>query len=139
MDDVLNKIESKTAFDDYSYAISFDDGFYNNYSIAVPVLKKLNLSAIFYITTDFIDKNLTSWIDQIEYISEKFIIFDDINYIKDWINENVILLDLGINSLNGKLVGDIDIESVKDIAQSITPVPGGIGPITTALLLKNCC
>ena len=58
---------------------------------------------------------------------------------KDWINENVILLDLGINSLNGKLVGDIDIESVKDIAQSITPVPGGIGPITTALLLKNCC
>jgi methylenetetrahydrofolate dehydrogenase (NADP+)/methenyltetrahydrofolate cyclohydrolase len=57
---------------------------------------------------------------------------------KDWISENTILLDLGINSLDGKLVGDIDIESVKDIVQSITPVPGGIGPITTALLLKNC-
>jgi len=71
MDEVLNKIKSKTVFDDYSFAISFDDGFYNNYKVAIPMLKKLNLSAIFYITTDFVDKNLSSWIDQIEYMVER--------------------------------------------------------------------
>ena len=58
---------------------------------------------------------------------------------KEWIKKDTILLDLGINTMNGKLVGDIDMESVKDIASAITPVPGGIGPITTALLLKKCC
>ena len=58
---------------------------------------------------------------------------------KEWIKKDTILLDLGINTMNGKLVGDINMGSVKDIASAITPVPGGIGPITTALLLKKCC
>ena len=50
--------------------ISFDDGFYNNYKIAFPILKNLKIPAVFYITYNFINNNLSSWIDQIEYIIE---------------------------------------------------------------------
>jgi len=53
------------------------------------------------------------------------------------LKEGVIVIDVGINFVNGKLVGDVDFDSVKDIAKAITPVPGGVGPVTTALLMKH--
>lgn len=55
----------------------------------------------------------------------------------DWIKENAILIDVGINRKNGKLCGDIDFEDVKEKALAITPVPGGVGPMTIAMLLSN--
>lgn len=60
------------------------------------------------------------------------------NCIKgDMIKEGVILIDGGISKQNGKVVGDIDQESVKDKAKWLSPVPGGLGPITVVFLLKN--
>lgn len=56
---------------------------------------------------------------------------------KEMIKENAILIDVGINFENGKIVGDIDFEDVKEKAFAITPVPGGIGVITNALLIDN--
>jgi methylenetetrahydrofolate dehydrogenase (NADP+)/methenyltetrahydrofolate cyclohydrolase len=56
----------------------------------------------------------------------------------DMVKEGVIVVDIGINKLpNGKLVGDVDFENVSKKASYITPVPGGVGPMTIAMLLKN--
>ena len=53
-----------------SFAITFDDGFQNNYNVALPILEKYNVPATIYITTDFVDRNLMSWIDRIEWAFE---------------------------------------------------------------------
>ncbi len=56
----------------------------------------------------------------------------------DWIKDGAIVIDVGINRLeNGKLAGDVDFEAAQGIAGHITPVPGGVGPMTIACLLKN--
>lgn len=57
---------------------------------------------------------------------------------KDWIKENVIIIDIGINrDENNKLCGDVDYNDVIDKVKYITPVPGGVGPITVCMLLNN--
>tara|TARA_E500000331_G_C17248865_1_gene710233 strand:+ start:908 stop:1819 length:912 start_codon:yes stop_codon:yes gene_type:complete len=71
LDEAYSTIKQKKNFKDYSYAITFDDGFYNNYKIAAPILKKKKIHATFYITTSFIDKNEMSWADKIEHMIEK--------------------------------------------------------------------
>jgi len=71
LDQVFDTIKNKRNFKDYSYSITFDDGFYNNFKIAAPILKKRKLYATFYLTTSFIEKNETSWIDKIEHMIEK--------------------------------------------------------------------
>lgn len=56
----------------------------------------------------------------------------------DMIKAGVVVIDVGINRLeNGKLVGDVDFESVSSKASYITPVPGGVGPMTITMLLRN--
>jgi methylenetetrahydrofolate dehydrogenase (NADP+)/methenyltetrahydrofolate cyclohydrolase len=56
----------------------------------------------------------------------------------DWIKEGAIVIDVGINRLeNGSLSGDVDFDSVQEKAAWITPVPGGVGPMTIATLLEN--
>lgn len=56
----------------------------------------------------------------------------------DMVNDGAIIIDVGINRLDtGKLVGDVDFEGCKDKSSFITPVPGGVGPMTIAMLLKN--
>lgn len=55
----------------------------------------------------------------------------------EWIREGAIVIDVGINRVEGKILGDVEFESAKDRASWITPVPGGVGPVTTAMLLKN--
>lgn len=56
----------------------------------------------------------------------------------DWIKEGAIVIDVGINRMeNGKLCGDVDYDAVKLKASAITPVPGGVGPMTIATLLEN--
>jgi methylenetetrahydrofolate dehydrogenase (NADP+)/methenyltetrahydrofolate cyclohydrolase len=61
------------------------------------------------------------------------------DFIKDnWVKKGVIVIDGGINRLeNGSITGDVDFESVKHVAAAITPVPGGVGPMTVASLLEN--
>ncbi len=55
---------------------------------------------------------------------------------KDMVKEDSIVIDIGINREDNKLYGDCDFENIKEIA-SITPVPGGVGPMTVAMLLEN--
>ncbi len=56
----------------------------------------------------------------------------------DWIKEGAIVFDIGINrDESGKLTGDVDFESAKEKASWISPVPGGVGPMTVAMLIKN--
>ncbi len=56
---------------------------------------------------------------------------------KDWVKNGSIIIDVGINQEGDKIVGDVSFEEVKDKAKAITPVPGGVGPMTIACLLKN--
>lgn len=55
----------------------------------------------------------------------------------DWIKTGAIVIDVGINRVDGKLCGDVDFEAVKEKAAYLTPVPGGVGPMTVAMLLEN--
>ena len=60
------------------------------------------------------------------------------NFIKkDWVKEGSIVIDVGINKLENQIVGDVKFEDVKEKVKAITPVPGGVGPMTIACLLKN--
>ncbi|HJP19901.1 MAG TPA: bifunctional methylenetetrahydrofolate dehydrogenase/methenyltetrahydrofolate cyclohydrolase FolD [Nitrospinota bacterium] len=56
---------------------------------------------------------------------------------EDMVKEGAVVIDVGINRVEKKLVGDVDFEKVSQKASQITPVPGGIGPMTIALLMKN--
>ena len=63
---------------------------------------------------------------------------------KDWIKEGAVVIDVGINRVDHpdkpgktKLVGDVDYDDVCSLVSAITPVPGGVGPMTIACLLKN--
>ncbi len=55
----------------------------------------------------------------------------------DMLKPGVVVIDVGINRVNDRLVGDVQFEGVREIASAITPVPGGVGPMTIAMLLKN--
>jgi methylenetetrahydrofolate dehydrogenase (NADP+)/methenyltetrahydrofolate cyclohydrolase len=56
---------------------------------------------------------------------------------KEMVKPGAVVIDVGINRANGKIVGDVDFESVKEVAGFITPVPGGVGPMTIAMLMEN--
>ena len=55
----------------------------------------------------------------------------------DWVKEGTIVIDVGINKTEKGIVGDVDFEQVSKVAKALTPVPGGVGPMTIACLLKN--
>ena len=58
---------------------------------------------------------------------------------KEYIKDNAVVIDVGIHRMdNGKLCGDVDFDDVKDIVSYITPVPGGVGAMTVAMLMHNC-
>ena len=60
------------------------------------------------------------------------------NLIKgEWVKEGAIVIDVGINRVGGKIVGDVEFDVARERASYITPVPGGVGPVTTAMLLRN--
>ncbi|HCW52951.1 MAG TPA: bifunctional methylenetetrahydrofolate dehydrogenase/methenyltetrahydrofolate cyclohydrolase [Clostridium sp.] len=56
-----------------------------------------------------------------------------------YVNENTIVIDVGTSRFNGKITGDVDFDKVIDKCKAITPVPGGVGALTTTLLIKNAC
>jgi methylenetetrahydrofolate dehydrogenase (NADP+)/methenyltetrahydrofolate cyclohydrolase len=53
------------------------------------------------------------------------------------VRRGVVVVDVGINVVDGAIVGDVEFESVRRVASAITPVPGGVGPLTNALLLAH--
>ena len=53
------------------------------------------------------------------------------------VKPGVVVIDVGVNRVGDKLVGDVDFDSVRELASAITPVPGGVGPMTIAMLLQN--
>ncbi|MDO8872160.1 MAG: bifunctional methylenetetrahydrofolate dehydrogenase/methenyltetrahydrofolate cyclohydrolase FolD [Methanoregula sp.] len=57
----------------------------------------------------------------------------------EMVKPGAVVIDVGINQLDGKLVGDVDFAKVAGIASAITPVPGGVGPMTIATLMENTC
>ena len=56
---------------------------------------------------------------------------------KEMVKEGAIVIDIGINRVGNKLVGDVDFDEVSKLCSYITPVPGGVGPMTIAMLLSN--
>ena len=60
------------------------------------------------------------------------------NLIKgDWIRDKAVVIDVGINRIDGKIVGDVEFEGAFERAAWITPVPGGVGPLTVTMLMRN--
>ena len=56
-----------------------------------------------------------------------------------YVNENAVVIDVGTSRFEGKITGDVDFDKVIDKCKAITPVPGGVGALTTTLLIKNAC
>lgn len=56
---------------------------------------------------------------------------------RDMVKKNSVVIDVGVSRCDGKIVGDVDFENVKDIAAFITPNPGGVGPMTVAMIIDN--
>ena len=55
----------------------------------------------------------------------------------DFVRPGAAVIDVGINRVDGKLVGDVHFDGVAEVAGAITPVPGGVGPMTVAMLMRN--
>ena len=55
----------------------------------------------------------------------------------EWIKKDSIVIDVGINKSGSKIIGDVEFESAKNKVSYITPVPGGVGPVTVVMLMKN--
>ena len=55
----------------------------------------------------------------------------------DWIKLGAVVIDVGINHVGGKIVGDVEFDQAKEKASFVTPVPGGVGPVTVVMLMKN--
>ncbi|MFN3653544.1 MAG: bifunctional methylenetetrahydrofolate dehydrogenase/methenyltetrahydrofolate cyclohydrolase FolD [Armatimonadota bacterium] len=55
----------------------------------------------------------------------------------EYVKPGAVVIDVGINRVDGKVVGDVDFDSVEPVAAAITPVPGGVGPMTVTMLMKN--
>ena len=71
IDEIIYSKKNNIKIPKNSFAISFDDGFENNFSVAAPILDDLNIPSTFYFSTDFVNNNSMSWIDKVEYCFEK--------------------------------------------------------------------
>jgi len=91
MDELLNYHIEKKKLPPKSFAITFDDGFENNFSVAAPILYDFKIPATIYITTEFIEKNKMSWIDRIEYAVENV---HSKNLYMDWLKKDIALKDV---------------------------------------------
>lgn len=114
MEDIIRHHDNGTELPKYSYAINFDDGFENNYSVAAPILEKYLTPAAFYISTNLVDKNLMTWIDQIEYC------FESMSY-------STVKLPWSAKDfqLNSK---ELKIDCLKDIRNQVKKDPSNFDP-----------
>jgi len=99
MNDLLDPDFNKKNLPPKSFAITFDDGFENNLSIAAPILYDFNIPATIYITTEFIEKNAMSWIDRIEFVLENT---SSKTIYAHWLNKKIDIINnqTKINFLN---------------------------------------
>ncbi len=101
-----------------------------------PMTLEFLLAGCTTITTHRFTKNLRSFVEQADIL---VVAVGKPNFIPgDWIKEGAIVIDVGINRLdNGKLCGDVEFATASERASYITPVPGGVGPMTVASLIEN--
>jgi methylenetetrahydrofolate dehydrogenase (NADP+)/methenyltetrahydrofolate cyclohydrolase len=101
-----------------------------------PMTLELLLAGCTTTTCHRFTKDLESFVRQADVV---VVAVGKPNFIPgNWIKEGAIVVDVGINRLeNGKLVGDVEYDSAKQQASFITPVPGGVGPMTVASLIEN--
>ena len=88
MDQVLHHLENQIPFPKNAFALTFDDGFENNVSVAAPILTDYKVPATIYVTSNFIEKNYMSWIDRIESAVQNINVFKHKFY---WMEEVVTL------------------------------------------------
>lgn len=102
--------------------------------IALMLLDKLATVSVCHIGTSQANR-LKQHVEQAEIL---IVAVGKPNLIKgDWIKQGAVVIDVGINRVGDKIVGDVEFEKAKERASFITPVPGGVGPLTVAMLLKN--
>ena len=118
MDEVVYSINNNKFLPRNSFAITFDDGFENNYDIAAPILDYYNCPATFYVATSFIENNYMSWIDQIELIIEKTINKDlnlpwgNYHITNDYKSKVKLLEDIRFNVKNFNKILPIEIVQI---------------------------
>jgi methylenetetrahydrofolate dehydrogenase (NADP+)/methenyltetrahydrofolate cyclohydrolase len=105
-------------------------------TVGRPMSLELLLAGCTVTTTHSATRDLPSFVGQAEVL---VVAIGKPNFIKgEWIREGAIVIDVGINRLpDGKICGDVEFESARQKAAWITPVPGGVGPMTVATLLEN--
>jgi methylenetetrahydrofolate dehydrogenase (NADP+)/methenyltetrahydrofolate cyclohydrolase len=102
--------------------------------VALLLLNKFVTTSVCHIATGE-RGNLAEYVRKAELL---IVAVGKANLVKgEWIREGAIVIDVGINRVEGKILGDVEFEGAKERAGWITPVPGGVGPVTTAMLLKN--
>ena len=87
INDLKDYKDKKKKLPKKSFIISFDDGFENNFSCAIPILKRLKIPTVFYLSTNFIENNDMSWIDKVEYCFEKY----NHNLLLPWRKKDIFL------------------------------------------------
>ncbi|OGI66090.1 hypothetical protein A2647_01945 [Candidatus Nomurabacteria bacterium RIFCSPHIGHO2_01_FULL_40_24b] len=103
--------------------------------VGKPTMAFLRLRGLFPIAVDRSTENKET------IIKEADVIISGIGKGKhitgDMIKKGVVLIDAGTSESSNSLVGDVDLESVKNVASAVSPVPGGVGPVTVAMLFRN--
>lgn len=103
--------------------------------IAMALLDRLATVTVCHIATAM-SGNLKSHINRAQIL---VVAVGKPNIIKgDWIKRGATVIDVGINRVGKRIVGDVEFESAKKRASFITPVPGGVGPLTVVMLMRNC-
>ncbi len=103
--------------------------------VGQPVSALLRYRGLFPITVDINTLHKEKLINQADVIISG--IGKGKHITGDMIKQGVVLIDAGTSESNNAIVGDVDLESVKDVASYVSPVPGGVGPVTVAMLLNN--
>jgi len=102
--------------------------------LALLLLEKLATVTVCHIATSKVGK-LAEHVRQAEVL---IVAVGQAGLIKgDWIKEGAIVIDVGINRVGDQIVGDVEFEAAKKHASYITPVPGGVGPLTVTILMRN--
>lgn len=119
MDEIISNYEKNTDPPPFSYAITFDDGFENNFSVAAPILEKADTPAIFYVSTDIIENKTITWTDQIEYCLE---VVDSGKIKLPWEENELSFFDTKskialMENLRGYLKKNLDVDP-KNIVES---------------------
>jgi methylenetetrahydrofolate dehydrogenase (NADP+)/methenyltetrahydrofolate cyclohydrolase len=103
--------------------------------LAILLLNEFATVSVCHIAT-YETKNLKAHVNKAEIL---VVAVGKPNLIKgEWIRKGAIVIDIGINKLGDKIVGDVEFTKASEKASYISPVPGGVGPVTTAMLMKNC-